>query len=309
MPTKENLVISEKPRLRQPNMVCGISGWVDGGDVSTGSVDYLKRQLKAKKFAEIPAARFHIYQVPGQITLRPYVKMGDGLVKDHRFPKNEFFYWTNPSETNDLILFKGTEPNLCWEEYIESILKLASEFSVNRICVLGGVLDETPHTREPNVSCGCTSAQLKEELEKYKVHFSNYEGPSSFGSTFLYICRQQKQDAISMTARATYYPEFNIVIPHNPKAIRVVLRRLNHMMRLNLDFSALNKEVGEFEGKLEFMRSQSPRFHAHVEELEKNYVELNYEEPLELSPDEAVRLAEEFLKQKKDEKREGTRGA
>ncbi|MFH0847660.1 MAG: PAC2 family protein [Chloroflexota bacterium] len=305
MPTKGNLAITEKPTLRQPNMVCGISGWVDGGEVATGSIDYLRRQLRAKKFAEIPASRFHIYQVPGQIGLRPYVKMGDGLVKEHRFPKNEFFYWVNPAGANDLILFKGTEPNLYWEEYIETITGLAGEFSVNRICILGGVLDETPHTREPSVSCGCTSPQLKEELEKYRVRFSNYEGPSSFGTTLLYICRQQKQDAISMTARATYYPEFNIVIPRNPKAIRAVLKRLNHMMHLNLDFSDLNKDVSEFEGKLEFMRSQSPRFHAHIEELEKNYVELDFEEPLELSPDEAVKFAEEFLKQKKDEKGEG----
>lgn len=213
MPSDENLIIREKPRLRQPNMVCGISGWVDGGEVATSSVDHLRRQLGAKKLAEIPIPRFHIYQAPGQISLRPHVKMDDGLVKEHRFPRNEFFYWMNPIGISDLILFKGTEPNLYWEEYMNAILRLADEFGVTRIYMLGGVLDETPHTREPNVSCACTNANLKEEMRKYKVSFSNYEGPGSFSTTMLYIGKQQNREIVSMTARATYYPEFNIIIP------------------------------------------------------------------------------------------------
>ncbi len=105
---------------------------------------------------------------------------------------------------------------------------------------------------------------------------------------------------VSITTRATYYPEFDIVIPHNPKAIRAVVRRLNHLLRLNLDISDLDKQAEEFEAKLSFMASQNPLFQTYVEELEKDFIEVKYEEPLEMSPDEAVRLAEEFLKGKRE---------
>ena len=37
-------------------MVCGISGWVDGGEVATGSVRYLIGKLEARTFAEMPIA-------------------------------------------------------------------------------------------------------------------------------------------------------------------------------------------------------------------------------------------------------------
>ena len=40
---------------------------------------------------------------------------------------------------------------------------------------------------------------------------------------------------------------------------------------------------------------------AYVEELEKDFSEVKYEEPLEISPDEAIRLAEEFLKEKRED--------
>ena len=121
MDRQENVTILEKPRLRHPTMVCGISGWVDGGKSATGSVEYLLGKMKARKFAEIPIDKFHIFQVPGQLSLRPQVKIEDGMLKRHSFPQNQFFYWANPNNDNDLILFLGTEPNLNWIEYADGV--------------------------------------------------------------------------------------------------------------------------------------------------------------------------------------------
>ncbi len=301
MDRQRNVIIVEKPKLRHPYMVCGISGWVDGGEAATGSIQYLVGKLEAKRFAEIPIDRFHIFQVPGQLSLRPHIRIEDGVLKEHRFPQNQFFYWVNSHADNDLILFLGTEPNLNWEEYAEAILGVAEEFAVVTIYLLGGVLDKTPHTREPGVSCACSSDQLREEMRKYSVQFSNYEGPGSFSTTLLHICQGRRGQMVSITARATYYPEFDIVIPHNPKTIRAVVRRLNHLLHLNLDISDLDRQAEEFEAKISFMASQNPRFQAYVEELEKDFTEVKYEEPLEMSPDEAVRLAEEFLRGKRED--------
>ena len=301
MDRRGNVIITGKPKLRQPYLVCGISGWVDGGEAATGSVRYLVKKLKAKRFAEIPIDRFHIFQVPGQLSLRPQVIIEDGLLKEHRYPQNQFFYWVNPYADRDLILFLGTEPNLNWEEYAEAILSVAEEFAVFRIYLLGGVLDKTPHTKEPGVSCACSSEQLKEEMQKYGMQFSNYEGPGRFGTALLYICQKKPVPMVSITARATYYPEFNIVIPRNPKSIRAVVKRLNSLLRLNLDFSDLDTEADEFEAKLGFMASHNPEFRTYVEELEKDFIEVKYEEPLDISANEAVQIAEEFLKEKRED--------
>ena len=301
MDRRGNVIIVEKPKLRRPYLVLGISGWVDGGEAATGSTRYLVRKLKAKSFAEIPLDRFHIFQVPGQLSLRPQIRIEDGLLKEHRFPQNQFYYWVNPDADNDLILFLGTEPNLNWEEYAEAILSVAKEFAVVRIYLLGGVLDSTPHTKEPGVSCACTSELLKTEMQKYGMEFSNYEGPGRFGTTLLYICQRMRMPMVSITARATYYPEFNIVIPRNPKSIRAVVRRLNSLLRLNLDFSDLDREAEEFESKLSFMASHNPEFQTYIEELEKDFTEVKYEEPLDISANEAVRIAEELLKEKREE--------
>ncbi|MDP6347562.1 MAG: hypothetical protein QGF81_04230, partial [Dehalococcoidia bacterium] len=63
MKSSTNIVFSEKPKLKQPVMVCGISGWVDGGQAATGGIEYLIKKLSANRFAEMHAARFHLFQV------------------------------------------------------------------------------------------------------------------------------------------------------------------------------------------------------------------------------------------------------
>jgi len=178
---------------------------------------------------------------------------------------------------------------------------MAEEFSVARIYILGGVLDQTPHTKESGVFCACSSKELREEMQRYSMQYSNYEGPGSFGSTLLYFCQKKRLPMVSMIARSTYYPEFNIVIPRNPKAIKALVIRLKSLLRLNLDISDLEREGEELEAKLNFMASHNPEFRNYIEELEKQFIEVKYEEPLDITANEAVKLAEEFLKEKREE--------
>jgi proteasome assembly chaperone (PAC2) family protein len=300
MDKQERLVIKEKPNLRQPYLVCGLDGWVDGGEAATGTVKYLIEKLHAKKFARIPVDRFHVFQLPGQVGLRPSIVIHQGILKEHHFPRSEFFHWTNPDEDNDLILFLGAEPHLEWNEYANAIIEVAETFGVARIYLLGGVLDKIPHTMEPNVGCTCTSVDLKNEMKDYGMEFTNYEGPGSFGTTLMHLCRKEGIEVVSTMVRAAYYPEFNILVPRNPKSIRALVLRLNALLHLNLDLSDLDRQAKDYEGKLTFMAGQNPEFLSYVRELEKDYVEIKCDATLHVSPGEAVRIAEEFLRDSKE---------
>ena len=106
---------------------------------------------------------------------------------------------------------------------------------------------------------------------------------------------------VSIIARSTYYPEFNVVIPRNPKAIKAVVLRLDSLLHLNLDISDLDQEADELEVKLNFMASHNREFQTYIEELEKEYTKVKYEAPLDITGNEAVQLAEEFLKETREE--------
>lgn len=288
-----------KPDLRNPDVICGLTGWVDGGDVATGGIKYLISQFDADEFASIPASRYHVYQAPGIEAARPMLQMTEGLISEARFPRNQFFCAYNPVSDRDVILFLGTEPSLYWEEYANEVVALARELHAHRLYTIGGVLDETPHTKEPRVSCSCTSPELRDELREYAVGFSNYGGPATFNSMLLYTCRQQHLEAVNFSVRVTYYPDYNIAIDYYPKSLKAILVRLNRLAHLKLNFDDLDASIRELDGKLDFMRKQNPQFDSYVAELERSYTEMPYQEPLDFSADEAVRFAEEFLRENK----------
>ena len=301
MSKQDNIKFESKPALHKPYIICGLSGSFNGGNVSMGGVNYFIDQFKGVKFAEMPASHYHIYQIPGGDGLRPVFKMEEGLIVESSLPINEFYYAKNPDAEHDLILFLGDEPSLNWEEYAETIVDLACSFGAERLYTICGILDMTPYTREPLISCTCTSPKVKREIDKYHVTFSNREGMASFGQMLIYTCKKKKLEGVNFTVRVPCYPDFNIILGESPKSLRAILIRLKDLMHYNLNFDELNSEIKEIEGKLNFIRQQNPNFNTFIEEVEKKYIEMPYQETLDISPSDGVRLAEEFLKGNKDQ--------
>ena len=296
MNSHDNLIFNSKPALRKPYIICGLNGFFNGGNVSAGGVSYFINQFKGVKFAEMPASRYHIYQIPGVESLRPVFKMQDGLIVESLLPTNQFYYATNPGSEHDLILFLSNEPSLYWEEYADTIVDLARDFGAARLYSMCGILDMTPYTREPLISCTCTDARVKQEMENYHVTFSNREGMASFGQMLIYTCKKKGLEGVNFTVRVPCYPEFNVFLGDSPKSLKAILVRLKDLIHFDMNFDELDSMIKEMEGKLNFVRQQNPNFNTFIEELEKNYTEMPYRESLDISPSDAVRLAEEFLK-------------
>jgi hypothetical protein len=136
---QNHLTIFEMPKMKNARMVVGLSGWMDGGEVSTGSIEYLVQKLGAWKCAKIDAASFYIYNFPGTMEVatlfRPFARDADGFVREFEPPENVFF----ADEANNLIFMLGKEPNLNWELYAECIFSFAAQADVETIYFVGSV--------------------------------------------------------------------------------------------------------------------------------------------------------------------------
>jgi proteasome assembly chaperone (PAC2) family protein len=300
----DNLTFFDKPPLRSPYLVCGLNGWLNSGDVAVGGIKYLIKHFKAKLFAEIQTPHYHVYQIPGLYSARPVFKMEDGVIKETDFPKNQFYYAGNPASEHDIIFFLGTEPNLYWEEYGNTVLSLARDFGVNRLYTFGAILDRSPYNREPNITCTCTGNKVRDEMEKYNVIMSSREGMATINLMLLHAFQKGGLDGVNLTVRVPYYPEYNIAIEFSPRSLKAVLERFNHLMKMDLNFGELDKAISEIEEKLDAIRKRNPEFNTYIEEFEKNYTETPYQEPFDISPHEAVRFAEELLRDNRDHKQD-----
>ena len=128
----------------------------------------------------------------------------------------------------------------------------------------------------------------------------DYEGPGGIRTALVFLCQKLSLDMAVLHARVTYYPEFNMVIAHNPKSIRALVRRLNRILRLDLDLGDLDRETRDFEARMGYFALQNREFRTYVEALEKEYSAAGGDDGSDLSADEAVQAAEEFLRRGTD---------
>ncbi|MHC4192447.1 MAG: PAC2 family protein, partial [Planctomycetota bacterium] len=262
----DKLKMYKTPKFSNPRLLMGFSGWMDGGDVSTGTVKCLIDKLGAEKFAEIDAEGFYIYSFPGSMEItalfRPHTKIENGLIKWFEAPTNTFYC----SEENDLILFLGKEPNLQWEEFVRCIFSVCTEFGVKMIYFIGSIAGLVPHTREPRLFCSASNTELKEAFQHYGVKFTNYEGPASIVTYLTTSCKQRDLNMISLAATIPAYVQGN-----NPKCIEAVTRRLVGMLEIQVDLDDLRAISDEFEKKLSDIVEEQPELDSNIHKLEEDY--------------------------------------
>jgi proteasome assembly chaperone (PAC2) family protein len=260
------LQVFKTPTLKNPRILLGLSGWMDGGEVSTATVRCLIEKLDAQKFAEIEPEDFYLYSFPGSMEItalfRPYTKIKDGLIKTYELPKNTFY----ASEQHNLILFLGKEPNLRWHEFAECIFSLCSQFGADTIYFIGSVAGLVPHTREPRLFCSVSDEKLKETLRHYGVNFADYEGPASIVT---YLTANAAKHSLSMASLVATIPAY--VQGNNPKCVEAVTRRLAGILELQIELDDLRDISDEFEKKLTDVVQDQPELASNISKLEEDY--------------------------------------
>jgi proteasome assembly chaperone (PAC2) family protein len=262
----DNLTIYKRPKMSKSRLLLGFSGWMDGGDVSTGTVKCLIDKLEAQKLAEIEPKGFYIYSFPGSMEItalfRPHTQIKNGIIESYEIPTNTFYY----SEENNLVLFLGKEPNLNWEEYTECIFSICAEFGVEMIYFIGSVAGLVPHTREPRLFCSVSESGLREKFQHYGVNFTNYEGPASIITYLTANCVKQNIKMVSLVAAIPAYVQGN-----NPKCIEAVTRRIAGMLDVEVDLTNLMAISEEFEKKLHEVVAEQPELENNIHKLEEDY--------------------------------------
>ncbi|MFQ5873325.1 MAG: PAC2 family protein [Dehalococcoidia bacterium] len=285
----EILRILETPSLRSPHVVAGFSGWANAGEVSTGTVSYLRAKLKAVKYAELEPDPFYDFT-----TTRPTTTISEGVVQRFSFVSNEFFYREVSDGQHDLVLFLGAEPNLRWKEYTEGFFAAIDQFEPAQLCVLGGYYDSTPHTRPPTISAALSDPKTKADLEEYDLQFTDYQGPTSIHSMLQHACQERGMPSIGIWSGTPHY-----LPTANPKAWEAVLTRLLPIVGIELDMQDLQRRGQQLDRQVNQALVQNPKLRQYVQQLEQAIEAQEEQEPLR--SDEIIKSLEEFLRKKQQE--------
>lgn len=260
------LTTSRWPKLDEPTLMLAFSGWMDGGDVSTGTVQRLVDLLGAAPFAEIDPEPFYIYNFPGTMEIsalfRPHIEIENGLLKNIEMPGNTFY----SHEEENLVLFVGKEPNLQWRLFGDCIFRLADQLGVKRILFVGSFGGTVPHTREPRLYVTCSDEKLLPEMQQYGVGRTGYEGPGSFTT---YLMSRAPEARIEMTSLVAEIPAY--LQGANPMCIAAVTRRLAKMFHIPLDVDSLRSASTEWELDVSKAVEEDEELAGQVRRLEEEY--------------------------------------
>jgi proteasome assembly chaperone (PAC2) family protein len=260
------LRMQHRPALDRATLVLAFTGWMDGGDVSTGTVRRLVDLLGAKVIAAIDPEPFYIYNFPGPMELaalfRPHVAIEGGKIKSLDMPENSFY----GHEPANLVLFLGREPNLHWRAFGDAILELAHAVGVRRVLFVGSFGGSVPHTREPRLYVTCSDDSLLPEMERYGLRRTGYDGPGSFTS---YLLTRAPSAGLEMTSLVAEIPGY--LQGRNPMSIEAVTRRLAKILQLPLDLGALRAESTEWELDVSRAVARDKEMSKTVRKLEEAY--------------------------------------
>lgn len=261
-----SLSLDQTPRMDGGAMIMGFSGWMDGAEVSTGSLAYLAEKFRAKRVGEIRSGHFYILNVPGSMEItslfRPAARIEDGLVKHLDMPRNEFY----AAEEARLLLFRGKEPNVGWELYADHLLDAANRCGVTDLYFIGSVGSVVPHTRDPVFWSTVTSEALRERLLGHGVTATNYEGPASFAT---YLSQRARDAGLNMATLVAGIPSY--IDGRNPRCIEAMLTKLGELLGRTFDLTELQGQRREFLQGVQIAMQKNPKLTERIQQLEKLY--------------------------------------
>jgi proteasome assembly chaperone (PAC2) family protein len=266
MPAEQSLAILNSPSMPGSTLLLALTGWMDGGDVSTGTVKRLMEGRDLTAVGSIRPGGFYIDNFPGSMEVsalfRPTVHYEGGIVTSFDLPRNDFY--ADPPA--NIAFFIGKEPNVNWVAFANCIFDVVKLLGVTRIIFMGSFGGTVPHTREPRLFGSVSERKLLPLLKQHGLRPSDYEGPASFASYLLWRSRREGVEMLSIAAEIPGYLQ-----GLNPLSIEAVTRRLARILGLPVDLAKLRGASDEWEVRVSKEVEKDDGLAQTVRKLEEEY--------------------------------------
>jgi proteasome assembly chaperone (PAC2) family protein len=277
------------PQLRNPILVCAFRGWNDAAAAASTALGAIATSLDGELIAQVDPEEYFDFQAT-----RPTISLDAGQTRRIDWPENNLFAARVPSADRDLVLLDGTEPNLRWRTFSETIATAADALGVEMVVTLGALIAEVSHTLPVPITGLASSQELVDELD---LERSSYEGPTGIVGVVHDCCRKGGIDSASLWAAVPHY----VAAVPNPKAALALLRRLEGLTGIAVEASELEEETTDYEEQIGRAVAANPEIEELVARIEAEQVDLLSAEGEDLpSADTIAREFQRFLRQRGD---------
>ena len=212
-----------------------IAAWPGMGNVALGTADYIRKEMKAVRFAEI--------KVDPMATLDS-VDVEDGLSRLPKPPLSTFYHTKNP----DIIIFEG-EVQLTGKsgiELLDKVLEVASEFRVSRIYTAAAFPLPMSYKDASEVYGVANKEGLRDALVKSGVKLMESGHIAGLNGLMLGFAAKKGIEAACLLATM---PQYAISLP-NPKASQAIIEVLAKILGMRIDLHEISGYVKEMEERM-----------------------------------------------------------
>jgi proteasome assembly chaperone (PAC2) family protein len=276
----------ETPELVDPVVIAAFEGWNDAADAASGAVDHLMKVWSARVVGEVDPEEYYDFQVN-----RPYVGADEHGMRRISWPTTKIAIASPPELDHDVILIRGLEPNMRWQQFCAELLAAVEELEGALVVTLGALLADSPHTRPIPVSGTSTEPEI---VDRLKLEMSSYEGPTGIVGVFQDACVQVDMPAVSYWAAVPHY----VAQPPCPKATLALVNRLEELLEVSIPLGDLPEDARAWERGVNELAEEDEDVAEYVRALEEARDTTDLPEA---SGEAIAREFERYLKRRQDE--------
>ncbi len=250
----EELSWISRPSLRDPVALYAFSGWNDAAEAATGALWNILSLNDSLDVAVIDHDAFNDHQVS-----RPLISY-EGDERVITWPETRV-YAIETQQARDVVVVLGEEPRLRWKAFARILQHVVSELGVVEAVALGAFIGQVPHTL-PVPVVGVT--ENVEQRLALGLLPPTYEGPTGMTGILTEQLRGAGVNVTSLWAATPHYLSEN----SNPKAAQTLLVKAEALLGLDLDSAGLDREVKQWERRVDSAVQNSDEMSEYLAELE-----------------------------------------
>ena len=251
------LTVHHLPDLRQPVVMCAVSGWSDAGSAASGALGYLTGKWSTRRFAEFDPDAIYNYTVTRPATVRP------GGRRRLHWPELAWYAVPMPHAQRDLVILLGPEPDLRWRELRRAAMELMSRLEASMLLTLGAFYAQVPHTGPVPLFGRSADPELLAKLERLDVSDTDYQGPTGLVTALADAAEARGLAAAGLWAAAPIYLQGTT----NPKLSAGLLTAAEQLSGVTLGVSELEAAGRDLERRIDEAIRGRPDFKKLVQGL------------------------------------------
>ncbi len=230
-----------EPSLRRPRLIVGLP---DVGYVGLKVIDYIRGKLGAVEMGRIEPHRFSTV---------PWVSVANGVLRDVELLRNGFYFWRNPGDGSDIVIFRSEQPTAKPYEYVEVILEVARHIGVKRVYLVGsfGAVGAN-HRETPTVLGVVNMPRLTPVLTEGGVEpYPEYKGIGTIHSSLLWLARSRGIEGVGLWSPMPHYiARLPFPWSNYPMAALSLVQKLNAIEELGVDEEELGLQATRTEEEM-----------------------------------------------------------